>query len=1263
MGKNSSGQTVGYKYYAGLHWNLCHGPVDAFIQMRVDKKVVWNGHQNSGSIHIDLPDLFGGDGREGGISGDIDILGGQPTQAKDLYLLGVLGTLVSAYRGFAGVIAKQFYVGNNPYLKEWDFLVQRIHNAEEGATQWYDAKAAIVSPDPSTISVLTTDTNLDANSSSEDGSDGGFTFTCSAGSAIVIQATPNAAAWSYTPSDDYDLTTFPLTWSWIFGIRSPSGVVTTYWPEQYLTSDEAVTAKAGQVITIQATETGTYTFFLWDASVDDNRGRGHYVIAVGQGLSDMNPAHIIRECLTNATWGMGYPDAEMGDSFTAAADTLYGESFGISIEWSDDSAIEDFVNDIMRYIDAVLYVDRTTGKFELKLIRKDYDISTLLHLDRSNIDKITDYAFQSFGELTTTVTVEWFSNQDLVTKMVSVSDGALVAAQQANIQSDQKYPGITNAFLANRIAARDLRTSSTPIRSCTIYAKPEANILQLGDVFYLTWPDFEMTDVIMRVAGISYGDGKSNRVLISATEDIYGVNDESLTTAVSGGGWTNPSLPPDSDANAISFEIPYLEAVQRLGQSTVDALDATAGYVGMASGGVPRAINARVWTDAGAGYSNVGPLDFCPSATLDGDIDRMDTAIVVSNEKSFGVLTPQTWFQIDDEILNFISYDVSTHTVTAARGLLDTVPTTHADGAKILFWDFDNGVDTTEYATGETVNMKLLPQNGGGSAPLGATPDLPITLVGRLRKPYAPGDFKINGEYYPTATQEGDINVSWAHRDRTQQTSGDYIGFTDGNVGPETGVNYRIRAYNADTDFLLSTTDGITGTSHDVPAIDGSVSNVKILLDSYISSIFSFQQQIAVFPYNSSALIEGAFYAKSGAKYSEIFQHGTQIIDITSTKVTLQSDASTAVATIVRLKDEDTDVDLATPDFGYVDVFLHRDSASASQSLGVVLGVTDYTLATLTCWLAAINGTGLNYGYHARYNSGIYTGETIAASPQGASDQWMRAGIFGDRMKITFADTEAHLNIVRPLHSFDVDAGSLVGGLGLALSNPATASLAPYIDTIKVFEFDDPEVINMQFEGANGSQTFVDGHGITFTPDNADPVLSTTSPLSGTSSAVFSNLNGISTPWPYQLDMSGVFTIEFEWEPALDMATTDAIFASANYGGVPGDPMLIFYAHNGVLTFYTGVYGVSNTTEVFTDLIPTIGVKNRVAVTRDDVGVIRVFLEGTKSTHEPTYTTDLTHISTNFQIGSFNPFGGGGYHANKIDNYKVTNACKYTADY
>ena len=85
MGKSKK-VTVGYKYYVGMHMVLCRGPVDSVTAIEVDNRTAWSGTSTGGSISINNPDLFGGEGREGGIVGAVDILMGETTQGRNDYL-------------------------------------------------------------------------------------------------------------------------------------------------------------------------------------------------------------------------------------------------------------------------------------------------------------------------------------------------------------------------------------------------------------------------------------------------------------------------------------------------------------------------------------------------------------------------------------------------------------------------------------------------------------------------------------------------------------------------------------------------------------------------------------------------------------------------------------------------------------------------------------------------------------------------------------------------------------------------------------------------------------------------------------------------------------------------------------------------------------------------------------------------------------------------------------------------------------------------
>jgi hypothetical protein len=129
----SSKQTVGYRYFMGLHFALCYGPVDAIKRILVGDREAWSGNVDRNSvINIDKPSLFGGDDREGGVVGDLSVLMGASNQEKDGYLASQLGSDIPHFRGVLTAAYRGGQVSsNNPYVKPWAFEVKRIKTGWE----------------------------------------------------------------------------------------------------------------------------------------------------------------------------------------------------------------------------------------------------------------------------------------------------------------------------------------------------------------------------------------------------------------------------------------------------------------------------------------------------------------------------------------------------------------------------------------------------------------------------------------------------------------------------------------------------------------------------------------------------------------------------------------------------------------------------------------------------------------------------------------------------------------------------------------------------------------------------------------------------------------------------------------------------------------------------------------------------------------------------------------------------------------------------
>lgn len=136
----SSSVVIGYKYYLGMHMVICHGPVDSFQKIIVGEREAWSGNVTSSQqITVSASSLFGGDKKEGGISGAIDIMMGESSQVANDYLTTQLGSPMPAFRGVLSAVLRRVYIcAMSAYPKPWSFKVKRIP-----AKTWYAAKAEI----------------------------------------------------------------------------------------------------------------------------------------------------------------------------------------------------------------------------------------------------------------------------------------------------------------------------------------------------------------------------------------------------------------------------------------------------------------------------------------------------------------------------------------------------------------------------------------------------------------------------------------------------------------------------------------------------------------------------------------------------------------------------------------------------------------------------------------------------------------------------------------------------------------------------------------------------------------------------------------------------------------------------------------------------------------------------------------------------------------------------------------------------------------
>jgi hypothetical protein len=933
MGSSKS-VTVGYRYYMGLHFGICHGPVDEVQQITVGEREAWTGAQTtSGSIGIAADELFGGDKREGGIYGILDVQMGEPAQAANSYLASLLGAGIPAFRGILSAVWRGGQVAaNNPYVKPWAFRVKRIVQGWTGGTAWLAEKAPIIfaagNSGDATVKLLT---RFEGASSADvskyaigSGSINNPTGVLLADGYVRVGVTPDPYATGVTGLswESPELTACAslnpeMTWEFIYSVSTDTGVTSSYKTIGIIDSDH-VAPEVGRQFRINLSggypgdppsarhrinitpgsdpptweasssclvEDGIATFHIaiqrrtngdiqifymgdrvvdwtsgfgtggtpgdgfvricnypysdaWDIRCHATRVSARLVYSgatydvptpaqltadfdvITSDITGMNPAHIVYQCLTDTAWGMGYPTGSVdGDSFTAAANALYEENFGLCMLWNRQETIEAFIQVVLDHVGAMLYVKPDTGAFALKLIRDDYDRDTLPQYGPTNLIRAENYQRQAWGETINEITAVYTDYATGKDVSVTVQDAANVMAQSGVVAQTRAYPGIPWPPLAQRVALRDLNAASTPLARIKLTATRAAWSVFPGDVFRLTWPDYGIADVVYRVLAVNRGTLQDGQIIIDAVEDVFALPENTYFLADQPGLWEDPSNEPAVAPYRAMIETPYWDLVRNLSAADLDYVDSLSGYLQtVAVRPSNDATNYTICTRVGAAdYVARGNGDFCPSATIVETLTKTTTAITLENGIDLDIVEVGGYAVIDDEYVLVSAIDWLAGTATISRGVLDTVPADHAADSRIWFADGYQGFETTEYADAEVVDVKLLPVTGRGELAIADAASNSLTFDQRQYRPYPPAKVRFDTLEWPAIIEgSADVVLTWAHRDRLAQTA--YIVEQDeASIGPEASVTYSVEVTDDALSVLHSAT-GITAATATVPA-------------------------------------------------------------------------------------------------------------------------------------------------------------------------------------------------------------------------------------------------------------------------------------------------------------------------------------------------------------------------------------------------------------------------------------------------------------
>ena len=319
MGKSKS-QVVGYRHFVDVHAVIAGCRIDAIYNLRFDDKIVEIGPK-SATFTVSATDLYGGDQREGGVGGTIELLLGESTQSVSTYLGGIIDGDVPAFRGVASFVFQDFYWGNNPYFKDWSVSPSRINYEVDETARWYPDKATIDQDSAATFATGFINPAVHGGNGHEAGTAAGYVFT-----GFDPTKTYNVnidGAWNFGSG---------VTGKWLhaFNIARDGDYTNRHEIPEVSYATEALALAAFVPFTI--TGGSTYTVYIEDDPIVDNTGGFNITFSESVDGPDINPAHIVYEALRDTFIGGAVPTSDIDStSFEAAADTLYSEGFGLSL--------------------------------------------------------------------------------------------------------------------------------------------------------------------------------------------------------------------------------------------------------------------------------------------------------------------------------------------------------------------------------------------------------------------------------------------------------------------------------------------------------------------------------------------------------------------------------------------------------------------------------------------------------------------------------------------------------------------------------------------------------------------------------------------------------------------------------------------------------------------------------------------------------------------------------------------------------------------
>jgi hypothetical protein len=502
---------------------------------------------------------------------------------------------------------------------------------------------------------------------------------------------------------------------------------------------------------------------------------------------------------------------------------------------SGQEPASDFIQEILRHINGVLYTDRTTGTYKIKLIRDDYVVGNLPVFDESNILELGSFQRPAFAEMVNEIEIAFTPRGDTKDTVLTFQDSASIDAQGGIISQTINYPGIDSFDTATKVGMRELRLHSTPLAQVELKVNRDGWDINPGDPIVMNWSDYGVTSMVLRVMRVNYGSLDNSEITLSCIEDVFGLPSNTYVSTQES-QWTDFVVDPADISDAKLVELPYFEIATGgvfgdAGWIAAQTVESASGFLVFMADSSISSPDYQLWVDAndGSGYQGTGVVGFyTPTVTLTNDLNYTDTTDIATSTMPAEADNVEVgdYAFLDDEIVRVDAIDTTNNLVTLGRGCLDTIPDSHSAGATLWFGKEHWAIDETAHTTPTTVDAKALVQTSKGVLDIGSATEYTLSMVGRQYKPYPVAnvtfgdqDWSFPSEMYGGISGLQGMQLNWVDRNRlTQVTQHDILDWYDAGVTVEPSTTYTLTLYgemNLYTSTADKTVDPAGGNTYD----------------------------------------------------------------------------------------------------------------------------------------------------------------------------------------------------------------------------------------------------------------------------------------------------------------------------------------------------------------------------------------------------------------------------------------------------------------